>query len=378
MSKIIFKTSKCDSNKIVEEILNKLITKEFFWIWTNEKNEYETFLASLDSKNRNEIIKNEILREAEVFEIQAYAEKLIIQLSKKSLTWKMTYLILFWFLSIYKIHINTKNEHSVSSKDFKNTLIYRLDKTTRVLWTYHKEIYLSCIFEVKMLNVFRVIHDQKRDWKKQDIFAKLREFVYWSLQFDDVEKNIKECLKCVRYESVAKSQLLHSVRVQRFFQLIEINFIESLFLTSRESKFLFHVIDYFSKFFVTIAIKNVNVTNVISYLKYVFIMYVILKAIYCDQNQHFDNFEMKNFLKFYEVSINFSSFEVSQNIKIIELKLKNKLLQKIGKENHENWEKNLNRSIQNPNFRIIQHLKICFSSISIKKRTKNPPQRHYS
>ena len=63
-------------------------------------------------------------------------------------------------------------------------------------------------------------------------------------------------------------------------------------------------------------------------------MYIILKVIYCDQDQHFDNLEMNFFFKFYEISIDFNFSKVSQSTEMIELK--NKLLQKIFRKSYIN------------------------------------------
>ena len=71
------------------------------------------------------------------------------------------------------------------------------------------------------------------------------------------------------------------------------NFIDALSKISKENSFVFHFMNYFSRFFVTISISIANVENVIFALKYVFNAYQKSVKIYCDENQHFHNEKLK-------------------------------------------------------------------------------------
>jgi hypothetical protein len=122
--------------------------------------------------------------------------------------------------------------------------------------------------------------------EKQIILTKIRELVYWFSQSTDVKRYIRECLQCVLHDSILKSQLLHLVRVQRSFQLIKFDFIESLSIIKREITYIFHVMNYFTRFFMTFSIKDVNAENVIKSLKQVFVRYIKSAVIYCDREQH--------------------------------------------------------------------------------------------
>ena len=330
----IFKNPDCSNDENVSYMTEVLAKNGPAWIWKNDKDEYQAFLASLNGVNRQEMIDYESIHEVDVFTTT-------LGLNLKKTSWLDAYRSSNWFADIYRIHTDTKDYRALFGI-FNRAMAYRVNDQG-ILWTYHRGVYLSCISEGRVLDLLKATHDQNGHWGKQDTLTKLKEFVYWSSQSADVERYIQRCLQCARHESEVKSQLLHSMRVQRLFQLLNMNFIESLIIFTNESNFIFHVIDYFSRFFIAVVTKIANVSNVISILNRIFIFYFKSLDIYCDQDQHFNNEEMKDFLRGHEIPIDFSSFDASQSTDMIEIS--NKLLNEVMKKNEKNWEEDLNKSI---------------------------------
>ena len=85
--------------------------------------------------------------------------------------------------------------------------------------------------------------------------------------------------------------------------------------------------NYFSRFSISIVIKIANAFDVIRCLRKVFQRYRRSVEIYCDHEQHFDNEELREFLKQKNVKIIYSSSEASKNTDMIEID--NKLLQNV-------------------------------------------------
>ena len=65
-------------------------------------------------------------------------------------------------------------------------------------------------------------------------------------------------MKCVKHKSVIKIQFLHSINVIHFFQLIKMNYIDSLTITTNENFHILHVIDYFIRFFLFLFVFSLN------------------------------------------------------------------------------------------------------------------------
>ena len=351
--RIIFKSSDCFSDENISLMTEALVKKESAWIWKDDKDEYEAFLASLNDVNRQEIVDHESMHDINVF---AVTVKIL-----KRFSWSEAYRSSNWFSNIYRIHIDMK-DYRAFLEIFNKAMTYKMNDQS-ILWIYHRGIYLSCISEEKVLDLLKTAHDQNEHWDKQNTLTKLKEFVYWSSQSADVERYIHECLQCARHESEIKSQLLHSMRVQKSFQLLDMNFIESLAIFINENNFIFHVIDYFSRFSIVVATRTANVSDVMSILNRIFIFYAKSLDIYCDQDQHFNNEKMKSFLREHEIFIDFSSSEASQSIDMIEMF--NKLLDEVMKKSEKNWEKKLNKFIQAINKRIISYLDVSSSNILI-------------
>jgi hypothetical protein len=182
-----------------------------------------------------------------------------------------------------------------------------------------------------------------------------------------VKKYIRDCLNCARYDSAQKSQLLHLIKVKQSFQLIKFDFIDLLSTIFDFNDFyIFHVMNYFSRFFILFLYRIVNAFDVISALQKVFTLYVTSLTIYCDKNQHFNNIEMILLLDEQRIFYSFNSSESSQSTKMIEIE--NRLLENIFRKfkSQENWKAVLNRFIKSLNDRIVRHLNVSLFMILMK------------
>jgi hypothetical protein len=131
----------------------------------------------------------------------------------------------------------------------KRSFNYRFIKN--ILWIHHKDFYLSCIFEKKVLNVLRDAHDNSDHWAKIDTIAKIHETCYWSDMTLNVKRYIADCIECVKHDSARRFQSLHSILTINSFQLIEMSFIDSL--TETKSVKHTHILNidcYFSRFMI--------------------------------------------------------------------------------------------------------------------------------
>lgn len=132
-------------------------------------------------------------------------------------------------------------------------------------------------------------------------------------------------------------------------------------MSVRGFQFFLHIIDYFFRFSITTPTKTANASDVIPVVDCVFTQYATSLATYCDQGQHFDNQEVREFFWSRNVSLTFSSTGASQSPGMIEIS--NRLLEDILHKADMDWEMALNRSTGNLNGRVIQHLEVAPSNI---------------
>lgn len=152
------------------------------------------------------------------------------------------------------------------------------------------------------------------------------------------------------------------------FQLLKINFIDSLTLTEIENKYILNVICYFIKKIISFVTFTVNFLNVIRCLKKMFFLFRELIVIYYDKEQHFNNSTIRFFLKKIKISIIYS---FSKTLKSTEMmKMFNKLLKNVFKKKKEFWNENLKSFIHFVNFKVIEYLKLFFNNLLINRVIK--------
>lgn len=89
---------------------------------------------------------------------------------------------------------------------------------------------------------------------KKKILIKLKNLIYWFNQSENVARYIVECVECVRYDFVFKSQSLHFIKIFHPFQFLKINYIESLIKIFNDNVYIFHIIDYLIRFFLFMSV----------------------------------------------------------------------------------------------------------------------------
>lgn len=131
------------------------------------------------------------------------------------------------------------------------------------------------------------------------------------------------------------------------------NFINPLIIIKSKNKFLLNVMCYFSKFVIIFATKDANLESVIMCLKLFFLIYRTSFAFYCDKGQHFDNTELRDFLKIKKIAINYSPSESSKSIEMTEVF--NKILKDVLRKDNSSrvWDERLSAAAKSLNTRII-------------------------
>ena len=353
LSRIIFRDKTCTDNSVISALraeVNKH-QSDSQWFWKDRKGEYDSFLEQLTESEKEKILISDTINELNVFALNA------------SFLWFNIYQASEWFSHTY--HFVWDSTISISLHEFKcaifiwKCLDYQIDKN-EILWTYQWELYLSCISESKIVITLHETYDDREHWAKESTLIKLQRNVYWPSQFTDVERYIAECLSCACHESVIQLTQLQFINVAHLFQLIEMDFIGSI-RESDQNKYILHIIDYFSQYFMTYSTLSVNAENVKICLLNVFHWYVCSSTIYCDREQHFDNQYIKNFLNRYNVCIYFSSSDIFKFISI--MKVDNCILKSVIQKSSDKWDDKFSSSIKQLNVWVIDHLK--YSSLEI-------------
>ena len=223
-------------------------------------------MNNLKSRKKEKIVKYDILNKTKVFAIKAIFKNTNTFIISENM-WREVYFNSSWFDNIYRIHIFDIFDFFITKKHTIISLFYRINQIIDILWKHYKNIYLPCISKFLMITILKLVHDNTECWIKTKMMIKFRNYIYWFQQSENIEKYIERYLNCAKYKPVIKFQFFHFVIVLELFKLFGINFINSLSISKNGYRFIFHIICYFSRFFVMFFNFIVNVFNIISTLQ---------------------------------------------------------------------------------------------------------------
>lgn len=352
LSRTLF-NSQCSETTAVARVQAELERNSSQWIWKDGKDGFESFLAKLTERDRCEVINEGTLYGVSAFSLEAVASAMTAEETLS--TWKEAYCSSEWFGDIYKF-LDDTYASEVSAKLMQKAFDYRI--CGDILWISRRGECMPCVPESKVLQVLEDAHDKSGHWAKAGTLARLRG-CYWPGQSQDVERYIAGCISCARHGPATRSQPLHPVVVTYPFQLMGMDFIGPLETTGSGSKYILNLICYMSRFDIPFATKTANVEDVIWCLRLFFAMYRKPYAFYFDSGQHFDNEELREFLKSEGISYDYSPSGSSKSTGMVEVA--NKLVEDVLRKPPPaqagmDWDLRLPKSAQSVNSRIISYL----------------------
>ena len=352
LSRTLF-DSEYSANTSVCQIRQELTNRGPKWVWKDGKGGFEAFLNSLNPDYRSEVCKHGTIDGLSVFSLGA--------IPSTDVSWRKAYEESQWFGNTYKFLRGSLSE--VPPGLIPKAYDFRI--VGDILWIYHKEVYLPCIPEGKVLQVLREAHDKGGHWAKTGTMAKLRGVSYWPNQSQDVERYIAGCIECARHGPATRSQPLNPVLVTFPFQLLGMDFIGPLPETRSGLTYILNVVCYMSTKVIPFATQTNNSSDTIRCLKKVFSLFRKPQAIYCDRGQHFNNAEVRNFVHGEGINITFSPSGASKSTSMIEIsnKLIEQVLRKQGTPN--TWDEILDTSAIAVNTRVIGRLVISANDVAL-------------
>jgi hypothetical protein len=141
------------------------------------------------------------------------------------------------------------------------------------------------------------------------------------------------------------------------------DFIGPLKLTFSGCRYIWHGIDYFSRYSFAHVIPEANVTDTIGYLGRVFGYLPWPAAVYCDRGQHFDNEEMRAYLGLLGTIYEYSPSGALKLTGLVENR--NYMIEKVIAKGDAEWDMELPNAVYQINVKVIEHLKYSPSEILI-------------
>lgn len=244
------------------------------------------------------------------------------------LTWTNAYQNSEWFGRIYRI---LRKEEEAQPKKFQKTFWFHVDYKIGYFWIHQgRDTYLPCILKAKVRHILKSTYDGDEHWGKKGTLAKLRSYIYWPNQSEDISQYIENYIQCARHKPILRSQPLYPVYIIHPLELLGMDWISLLLVTKSEMIYIFHIICYFSRYSFTYVNPTTNSEDIIRLWKILFIRYHKLLAIYYDRGQYFDTEETKTFLHDERVNLSFNALGAFKSMGII--KVGNRIVQGVLKK----------------------------------------------
>lgn len=175
--------------------------------------------------------------------------------------------------------------------ELRDGLVYRKINKRRLLFY---------VPESMETNVIRTCHDDLGHVGSNKVVANITKIYWFPDMREKVKRHIKNCLKCIEFSppSGKREGHLHSIPKDTLpFQTCHIDHYGPLEKTGRGYKYIFSVIDAFTKFIRLYPCKSTGVSEVIKWLKDYFQCYSKPRRLVSDRGSAFTSGEFKEFLE---------------------------------------------------------------------------------
>lgn len=175
------------------------------------------------------------------------------------------------------------------------------------LWKKCKktDLYLLCILEGKVREALEDAHDRSGHWGEETTRTRLMRRVYWPNLSEDVKRYIRGYTACARHSVRPYRTPEKPILTSAPFELVGMDFIGPLPVTSRGNRYILHLIEYFSSFSVAFATSDATVECVLPCLTQVISIFPRIEQFYVDPGHHFRNWQIDRVMYANNIRIEF-------------------------------------------------------------------------
>ena len=152
-----------------------------------------------------------------------------------------------------------------------------------------------CLTGREIPEVSYLAHDRTGHFALRETFKIVAKIGWWPTRRSDILQYIASCFECTQFGDALRFEPLHPILTFQPFDLLGMDFIGPLPITSGGFRYIFHLIDYFSRFSHAWATLKDDEATVIDCLSHFFSYFCRPIAIYSDRGTHFAS-QVREFL----------------------------------------------------------------------------------
>src|SRR6266540_505688 len=125
--------------------------------------------------------------------------------------------------------------------------------------------------------------------------------------FEDIRNYVKTCDDCQRRGGLKKNNIIHPIPVKAPFQRVGIDIVGLLTITRRENRYIVTVMDYFTKWPIAKALKEVTAKAVSKFIyRKIICEHGCLEVLQSDRGTHFVNRVIEDLMKKFRIKYHLS------------------------------------------------------------------------
>jgi hypothetical protein len=126
---------------------------------------------------------------------------------------------------------------------------FRLDPVRRrLLYVYSNGMTAPCVTEGEVPKLLLALHDQHGHFADRTLVKQLATYAWWPTRAKDVAQYVSTCLARAHFGVTKKSTAIRPVLTYGPFNMLGIDYIGPLDVTSNGNRYILHIVDYFTRF----------------------------------------------------------------------------------------------------------------------------------
>lgn len=267
-----------------------------------------------------------------------------------------------WYSDIYKfLHTGSPPSHVQLDKQllrrFKTECLkFSLSESGILVRQLRSDLWARCVLSADVPKVLHAAHNDHGHFAADSMLKILVPTVWWPFMRKDCQDFSTSCLTCFKFGPKLPRKGLRFSLVSSPFQLLGMDYIEVL-RSSSGNKYIFHVIDYFTRFSRAFPCAEATSETTISRLRTFFDSYITPIAIYHDGGSHFTSKKCSDFYLEQDIIAICAPSGSSQSCGMIERNngLLQQVFRKFCNEDDLNWDLHVTKASRALNTRVVVH-----------------------